>query len=527
MNRRKLHAVRWPACLSLLLVCLLPADRSEAQQDEAQERPNIVFIFADDHAFQAISAYQSVVNQTPNIDRIANSGMSFDRCLVTNSICGPSRATILTGKYSHLNGFRQNGDLFDGSQQTFPKLLQQAGYQTAVFGKWHLSSDPTGFDDWFILPGQGRYYNPDFRSPAGSSRVEGYCTDIVTDKSLEWLESKRDPDQPFMLMVQHKAPHREWSPGPQHLTKYDDVDMPEPETLFDDYANRARVLAEQTMTIKQHMRLGYDLKVWTEENRDSSGYKRFFSRFSPEQKQAWDAAYDPKNQEFLQADLEGDELIRWKYQRYIKDYLRCIASVDDNVGRVLDYLEENDLADNTVVVYSSDQGFYLGEHGWYDKRWIFEESLRTPLLVRWPGITSSKSRNGQLVSNLDFAPTFLELAGVEPPGDMQGESLVPLLKGETPDSWRQSFYYHYYELGTHNVAAHYGVVTDRYKLVRYYAELKDGKRNDIDLWDLMDIQEDPLEMQSFIDDERYQAIEEQLKTELQRLRQRYQVESNN
>lgn len=489
-------------------------------------KPNIVFIFSDDHAYQAISAYDSKINRTPNIDRIASEGMRFDRCLVTNSICGPSRAVILTGKYSHLNGFYQNGNRFDGSQQTVPKLLQAAGYQTAIYGKWHLASDPTGFDDWCVLPGQGHYYNPDFLTPEGKERVEGYCTDVVTDKALEWLRNDRETERPFFLMVQHKAPHREWSPGPEHLRTFDGETITEPETLFDDYSKRAPVLADQTMTIKNHMRMGFDLKVWTEEDKSTKPHERFFSRMTEQQKREWNEAYEPKNKEFLEANLEGDDLIRWKYQRYIKDYLRCIQSVDDNVGRILEYLDESGLAENTIVIYSSDQGFYLGEHGWYDKRWIFEESLRTPLVVRWPGQIEKGSSNEQLVSNLDFAETFLDMAGVKVPSDMQGQSLVPLLKGEEVDDWRDAFYYHYYELGTHNVAAHYGVVTDRYKLVHYYAERRDGQKNEIDMWDLMDREADPLEMKSFYDDPKYKEIKSELKNKLDQLRSDLKVPSN-
>lgn len=486
-----------------------------------RERPNIVFIFSDDHAYQAISAYGSRVNQTPHLDRLAREGMRFDRCLVTNSICGPSRAVILTGKYSHLNGFRQNGDQFDGSQQTFPKLLQQVGYQTAVIGKWHLKSDPTGFDHWCVLPGQGAYYNPDFRTPSGNERVNGYCTDIVTDKALDWLKSGREQDRPFLLMLQHKAPHREWNPSPKYYDQFEGETVPEPETLFDDWSGRAEVLAENTMSIANHMRLGFDLKVFPQGEQESEQETQFFRRFTPAQKAAWQAAYAERNRWYWENRPEGREKTAWQYQRYIKDYLRCISSVDENVGRVLDYLDDSGLAENTVVIYSSDQGFYLGEHGWYDKRWIFEESLRTPLLVRWPGVTPAGSQSGKMVSNLDFAETFLELAGVEVPDDMQGRSLVPLLKGETPADWRDAFYYHYYELGTHNVAAHYGVVTDRYKLIHYYRKLAsptDREVVDIDQWDLMDRELDPLEMSSFIANPEYAPVREELQSRLEQLR---------
>ncbi len=485
------------------------------------EPPNILFIFSDDHACQAIGAYGSRINRTPNIDRIASQGMRFDRCLVTNSICGPSRAVILTGKYSHLNGFRQNEDRFDGDQSTFPKMLQRAGYQTALFGKWHLGSKPTGFDSWEILPGQGHYYNPDLVTPEGTRRVEGYVTDLVTDHAIKWLGDERDPSRPFMLMVQHKAPHREWLPGPVHLDSFRTGNIEEPETLLDDYAGRAAVVAEQKMTIARHMRDGADLKLWRDEDRGTAQWKNSLGRMTNAQRESWERAYAAENEAFLAAkkNLSGDELVRWKYQRYIRDYLRCIQSVDDNVGRLLDWLESSGLADNTIVIYSSDQGFYLGEHGWYDKRWIFEESLRTPLLVRWPGVTTAGTTSDRLVSNLDLAATFLEMAGAAVPDDMQGRSLAPLLRGESSPDWREDFYYHYYELGTHNVAAHYGVVTDRYKLVRYYARLDgQGKPEAVEQWDLMDLVADPAELHSFVDDPRYQDTRARLERRLEEMR---------
>ena len=386
------------ACLSILFASMLPA---------ASDRPNILFVFTDDHAYQAISAYGSMINHTPHLDRIARDGMRFDRALVTNSICAPSRAVILTGKYSHLNGVLNNRLEFDGSQQTFPKLLQAAGYQTAIFGKWHLKTAPTGFDAWEVLPGQGAYYNPDMRvGPADTRRRhEGYATDIVTDLSLEWLKERRDPDKPFMLMSQHKAPHRNWMPGPEHLALFDGQHIWEPPTLFDDYLGRASPAAKNRMEISRHMTLASDLKVapppgTPEDDRQLQQWKRMHGRLTPEQQAVWDAAYGPKNREFWEANPQGKDLIRWKYQRYIKDYLRCIASVDDNVGRLLRYLDETGLAENTVVIYSSDQGFYLGEHGWFDKRWMYRESLRTPLLVRWPGVVRRGSANSDLVSTL-------------------------------------------------------------------------------------------------------------------------------
>ena len=483
------------------------------------KRPNILWIYSDDHAQNAVSAYGSrlaEVAPTPNIDRIANEGMIFRNSFVTNSICGPCRAVVLTGLHSHLNGFRQNGDKFDGSQQTFPKLFRGAGYQTALFGKWHLSSDPTGFDKWEVLPGQGHYYNPDFITPSGRIREEGYVTDIITDKALGWLQQERSAEKPFMLMVQHKAPHREWEPGPNHLTKFDDVTIPEPDTLFDDYSGRGTAAHEQDMTIDKTMRMGADLKVWTEEEKKDIAMKRTYGRMTEEQRAAWDAAYDPKNKEFLEANLEGDDLVRWKYQRYLKDYLRCIASVDDNVGRLLDYLEETGLDKNTVVFYSSDQSFYLGEHGWFDKRFIYEESLRTPLVARWPGVIAPGSETTAMVQNLDCAETFLDIAGLPVPENMQGRSMVPLMRGETPDDWRKSIYYHYYEGEgkVHNVYKHYGVRTERYKLAYFYT---------LDEWEFYDLEKDPKEMKSEYDNPVYAQQVAALKAELARLRKLYRV----
>ena len=360
------------------------------------------------------------------------------------------------GKYSHPNGQLTNVETFDGSQQTFPKLLQQAGYQTALFGKWHLKSEPTGFDAWQVLIGQGPYYNPPIKSAAGVTEHVGYTTNIITDLALDWLKSGRDAQKPFMMMYQHKAPHRRWDPGPDHLTMYDDVEIPEPDTFFDDYAGRGTAATQQTMSIARNL-TERDLKLVPPE------------KLTAEQLEVWNAAYEPKNDAFRAADLQGDDLVRWKYQRYVKDYLRAVAPVDDNIGRVLEHLEASGRAENTIVIYASDQGWYLGEHGWFDKCWMYEESLRMPLIVRWPGVTAPGSTSDAMVSNLDLAETFLDIAGVEIPSDMQGESLAPLLEGETPSDWRQSFYYQYYEYpGPHDVARHYGVRTESHKLIYFY-----------------------------------------------------------
>ena len=468
--------------------------------------PNIVFIFSDDHAYQAISAYQDErrLIDTPHIDRIATEGMLFRRCVVPNSICGPSRATILTGKYSHLNGFYNNSNSrFDASQVTFPKLLQAAGYQTAVVGKWHLVSEPTGFDYWHILPGQGVYYNPPMIDNGRQVKHEGYTTDLITDISLDWLK-QRDPDKPFLLMCQHKAPHREWEPALRHLGHDGDRVYPEPATLFDDYAGRGLAERDQDMTISDTM-TDRDVKLIAPAN------------LTAQQRAAWDAYYEPRNQKFRDAKLTGRDLVRWKYQRYLHDYLGCIKAVDESVGRLLAFLDEQKLAENTIVVYAADQGFYLGEHGWFDKRWIFEESLRTPCVVHWPGVTKPGSTSNDLVSNVDFAETFLDAAGIAIPADMQGRSLKPVLAGDTPADWRKSFYYHYYEYPVpHRVRPHYGVVTDRFKLVRFYGP-------DTDYWELFDRQSDPHELTSVYGQPDYAATQAELEKELARLREELKV----
>lgn len=466
-----------------------------------EKRPNILFIMADDHGYQAMSCYGSKVNKTPNLDRIATQGMRFDRAFVTNSICGPCRAVILTGKYSHLNGFAQNGDRFNGGQQNVAKILQANGYQTAVIGKWHLGSTPTGFDYWHVLRGQGPYYNPEMLTTDGPVKHTGYVTDIITDQALSWLKERRKADRPFFLMYHHKAPHRNWKPGPKYLNAFDDVTIPEPATLYDDYSGRGTPAKSQAMTIENHLN-EHDLKLSSQR-----------SKFTPEQQKAWDKAYAKKNAEFKKGNLSGKELIQWKYQRYAKDYLRCVQSVDDNVGRVLDYLKESGLEENTMVVYTSDQGWYLGEHGWYDKRWMYEESFRTPLVVRWPAKIAPGSVNKDMVMNLDFAQTFLDLANVDAPADMQGTSIKPILTGKTPADWRKSVYYHYYEFpGPHSVRRHYGVRTQRHKLIHFYR---------LNEWELFDLEKDPNELKSVYDDPEYAAVRKELEAELIRLRKKY------
>lgn len=498
-----------------------------AQEAESARRPNIIWIYTDDHAQQAISAYGSwslpdgvrKLNSTPNIDRLARDGVLFSQSFVGNSICGPARATILTGLHSHGNGFTANGRTFDGTQRTFPQLLRGAGYETAVIGKWHLSSDPVGFDHWEVLPGQGHYYNPDFVTAEGTHRETGYVTDLITDKALAWIEG-RDRERPFLLMLQHKAPHRALEPGPKHLTRYDDTVFPEPVTLFDDYASRTIAASFQEMTIDRHLGLGYDLKMWrSPDEQQGWGWTSTRGRLTKEQGQAWDAAYDPKIAAFRDAKLSGKALVRWKYQRYLQDYLACIASVDDSVGRVLDHLEKAGLADETIVCYSSDQGFYLGEHGWYDKRWMYEESLRTPLIVRTPDRSQAGRRVEAMVQNIDMAPTFVEWAGLPPQDGFHGRSLAPLVRGERPTDWRESIYYHYYQGkdSTHRVHRHRGVRTERYKLIHFYT-VTDGPA-----WELYDLEQDPHEVRNIAGDPESSEIVERLKAELARLERQYSV----
>ncbi len=503
---RPLIPFLWLVCLPVLA---LPTSLAQADDPPPGTRPpNILFIFSDDHAVQAIGAYGSRVNKTPSLDRLASEGMIFDRSFCANSLCGPSRACILTGLHSHQNGFRRNGDRFDGSQWTFPKSLQQAGYQTAVIGKWHLETDPTGFDHWQVLPGQGHYYNPDFLLPEGRRvRLEGYCTDLITDLSIEWLEN-RDSDRPFLLMSQHKAPHRNWSPPPRHFGRYPHGSIPEPETLRDDYANRSPLLAENEMSIRDHFHWAHDMKL-----PEPNLYPEYFldglpdgeyRRMTAEQRTDWDAHYSPENESFL-ADmaagrLNSDQILAWKYQRYMHDYLGCVQAVDDSIGRLLEYLDQSGLSENTLVVYASDQGFYLGEHGWYDKRWMFEESLRMPLMMRWPGVIPAGERSEALVQNIDYAPTFLEAVGVQVPDSVQGESFLPLLQGETPETigWRESLYYAYYEnAAVHNVPMHDGVRNARYKLMFFPRTVE---------WQLFDLVEDPQEMRSVDGDPEYAAV---------------------
>jgi len=494
------------------------------QPAEAADRPNILFLFSDDHAIKAISAYGgplATVAPTPNIDALAQQGAVFLNSFCANSICGPSRATILTGKHSHTNGFMRNGNDFDQNQWTVAKTLQQGGYNTAVIGKWHLKSNPVGFDHWEIFPGQGSYYNPVFIQQDGTNkRFEGYATDLTTDKAVAWLNG-RDKSKPFFLMCQHKAPHRTFAPALRHLGAFDAVDIPEPPNLFDDYANRSPTLAGNEMEIDRHFDWAYDAKIRKDERGDVQlpPPDRYgtpeYSRMTPSQKKRWDAHFGPENQKFLSdfksGQLSQKDIVRWKYRRYMRNYLSTVKAVDESVGQMLKYLDDNGLADNTVVIYSSDQGFYLGEHGWYDKRWMFEESFRMPFLIRWPGVLKPGAKPRELIQNIDYAPTFLDIADLDTPNDIHGRSLMPLLNGRT-DNWRNSLYYAYYELGEHAVPQHFGVRTDRHKLI-YFPQT--------DEWNLFDLERDPDEMKSVYADSDYRQSREELTAEFRRLRQQF------
>jgi uncharacterized sulfatase len=516
------------------IICLVLVFQSCKNNKEQEEeikpikRPNIVYIMADDHAEQAISAYGHIISQlapTPNIDRIANEGALFKNNFCTNSICGPSRAVVLTGKFSHINGFRMNGDRFDGSQQTFPKLLQQVGYNTAVIGKWHLHGLPEGFDYWNILTDQGNYYNPDFISVnsktqvADTTRIEGYATDIITEDGLAYLNKVKNDNKPFMVMLQHKAPHRNWMPALRHANKYDSIQFPLPDTYFTNHEGSLGS-TEQQQTIYKDMYEGHDLKMTKKKGSPELAHNPWttdFERMTPEQRAAWDNAYQAKNDAFHEANLSGKELAEWKGQRYLQEYLATIASVDEGVGKVLDFLEENGLAENTIVIYTTDQGFYLGEKGWFDKRYMYEESLAMPLLIKYPNAIEPGTVIDDLTQNLDFAETFLDYAQAEIPSDMQGKSLRPLLENtQKSDDFREAVYYHYYDYPAfHMVKKHYGVRTERYKLMHFY--------DDIDTWELYDLEEDPKEIHNQIDNPNYDAIETQLREQLAAIQKQYDV----
>jgi arylsulfatase A-like enzyme len=518
--------------LTLISCCIIFLNSCDlkTKDNQGQDRPNIIFIMSDDHAYQAISAYDNRLIQTPNIDRLAQMGMLFTNASVTNSICAPSRATILTGKHSHLNGKVDNHFQFDTTNITFPQILQKAGYQTAMFGKLHFGNNPKGFDQFKILPGQGAYYNPEFITKyEGNITVDGYVTDIITDMTLDWLETERKAEEPFMLMYLHKAPHRSWLMAERHLEDFTNRTFPEPATLFDDYSGRTTPAGEAEMNILHHMSWAGDHKVFPEMmdelgipeiGFDKRRYYYEYSRFDSAQRESFMNAYGKVNEAFAKAypTMSEEEKMKWKYQRYMQDYLGTIQAVDENVGRLLDYLEANDLMENTIIVYTSDQGFYLGEHGWFDKRFVYNESFKTPLLVAWPGKVKAGSKSDELVQNLDFAQTFLDAAGVSAPLDMQGESLIPILTGNDDQWTRDAVYYHYYEYpAEHMVNRHYAIITKDYKLIHYYYVE--------DQWELIDLKKDPMELKNVYNDPAYAEIKLDLHARLEDLREKYKDNS--
>lgn len=512
--------MRFLGCFILFSLFLLSCTSEETTP------PNIVFIMSDDHAYQAISAYGHGLNNTPNIDRIAREGALFEKGFVTNSICAPSRAVMLTGKHSFVNGKVDNIQDFNWDQDNFAKQLQKGGYQTALVGKIHLRGLPQGFDYSAVLPGQGHYYNPDFIIDGIKQRINGYVTSITTNLALDWLKNKREKNKPFLLLYHQKAPHRNWKPEEKYLNLFDNKTFDPPATFFDTYENRGTAAKTQEMLIAAseeqialahgnggHGRWGHDFKMLIDPYGRDTGFEGELERFTLEQKNAWLAAYTPKNEAMRAQKLEGKELALWKFNRYIKDYLRTIQSVDDGVGEVLDYLDQEGLAENTIVVYTSDQGFYLGEHGWFDKRFMYEESLRTPLLMRYPKEIKAGIRIDKMIQNLDFAPTFLDYAGLKAPKELQGKSFRKIVNQSSSD-WRDAIYYTYYEYpSVHMVKRHYGVRTDRYKLIHFYY--------DIDEWELYDLEKDPSEMNNVYNHQDYSTVRENLHQKLNELRAYY------
>lgn len=502
-------------------------NQSEKENDV---RPNILFIFTDDHAKNAMSIYNDKLINTPNIDRIGKEGIVFNRAYVTNSICGPSRAVILTGKYSHINGFRKNGDRFNGAQMTFPKLLQKVGYHTSVVGKWHLGSTPTGFDDYNILIGQGQYYNPVFVENGDTVNHTGHSTDLVTDFSLKHLDTL-NKENPFCMMVQYKAPHRNWMPHARYLDQFKN-DLPVPATFYDDYSTRSTAAKEADMRIDD-MYLSLDMKLNPDAyvKEDGTGgmatfdptgsWENSLKRMTLEQRKKWDAHYDLINEEYKKNknNWTEKELLEWKYQRYIKDYLRCVKSVDDNVGRIFDYLKKDNLLENTLIVYSSDQGFYLGEHGWYDKRFMYEESFSTPMAMRFPKKIKRATVCNEMVLNLDLTPTFLDIANIPVPAEMQGKSLVPLFSDPKKEDWRDAIYYHYYsDKSWHNVKRHEGVRTKNHKLINFY---------DLGAWELYDLENDPNELNNQYGNSDFKEIKNDLNKKLISLKKEYKLPEKN
>ena len=510
--------------LTILTVGTAVVSCTNRAPKQDHKRPNIIFIMSDDHGYQAISAYGFGLNNTPNIDRLAKEGAIFTRGFVTNSLCAPSRAVMLTGKHSFINGKVDNVQPFNWDQEMFPKLLRANGYQTALVGKIHLDGTPQGFDYSAVLEGQGHYYNPDFIINGKKEQIHGYATTIITNLALDWLKN-RDPDKPFCLLYHHKAPHREWLPEEKYYKEYIHKTFKEPETLYDDYSGRGTAAKSAEMRILNNMNWAGDNKIYPEvmdklgikENTDwgRNALKNNLGRMDEQQRAAWDSVYKPMNEEFVKEypGMSQKEMTHWKYERYMQDYLACIASVDDGVGEVLDYLDKNGLTDNTIVVYTSDQGMYLGEHGWFDKRFMYQESFRTPILMRYPEEIKPGTVVDKMVQNLDFAPTFLDYAGVTVPGDMQGLSFRKLAEGDSTN-WRDAIYYTYYEYPSiHMVKRHYGVRTDRYKLMHFYY--------DIDEWELYDLQKDPHEMHNVYDDPAYADVQKMMHGRLTELRKKY------
>ncbi len=500
---------------------LAAAGLSACSEAVEQERPNIIFIMTDDHTTQAMSCYGGNLIETPNMDRIADEGMRFDNCYATNALSGPSRACILTGKFSHKNGFTDNASTFDGSQLTFPKVMKENGYATGVVGKWHLISKPQGFDHWSILLGQneqGNYFKPVFYENDTVVKEDGYVTDVITDKAIEFIDDVHD-EKPFMLMLHHKAPHRNWMPAPRHLGIFNDTVFPEPETLFDDYEGRGEAARSQDMNIENTLDDEWDLKLLTREE-ILAGDNRLhdvYIRMPEEVQHKWDSVYAPRIAEYRSGKLQGDELVRWKYQQYMRDYLATAMSVDESIGRVMEYLEEIGELDNTVIVYTSDQGFFLGEHGWFDKRFMYEECLRMPFVIRYPKMIKAGSTSKAICMNVDFGPTFLDLAGIEVPSEMQGRSFRKVLekKGRIPAGWREAAYYHYYEYpAEHSVKRHYGIRTSDCKLIHFY--------NDIDQWEMYDMKADPQEMRNVYDDPAYADKRAQMHRILEQVQQEYE-----
>ena len=497
--RSMFHSLRRSLVVATMLLAAGSMLASHALAAEAS-RPNILFIFSDDHAEHAISAYGSRVNQTPHLDRLATEGARFTNSFVTNSICTPSRATLLTGQYSHKNGvpvFNQ----FDGSRDTVAKHLRAGGYHTGMIGKWHLGSNPTGFDRWVVLPGQGAYWNPQFLAPGKKMTIEGHCTDIIGDLGVEFLRTRPD-DQPFFLMLHHKAPHRAWEPDERNKAKFKDAVIPEPETLWDDYSTRPAALPENEQTVARDL-TRRDLKLQPPAGLEGKELRQWLG-------------VKPDTLNVDGEELSGEALVKWKYQRYMQDYLACVQGVDDNVGKVLDELDALGIADNTIVIYSSDNGWYLGDLGMYDKRFMYEPGLRVPLLARGPGINAAITPEA-FVANIDLAPTFLDLAGLPIPDFMQGRSLKPLLAGQTPPDWRSTVYYRYYhDPGHHNTRAHYGVRTATHKLIHYWKK---------DAWELFDLRSDPTEQHNLLydraDDPEVAAMFASLKAEIERLQRQY------